>query len=104
MKQPICVHLRSSAVRDFDTHSLPRMPIGAPDSLKYLALSSYEFVLSSLFIFHLALRSLRSSAVNESDSEINLPHVMLPAPPSSPLMRGASRQTARRDFVAAPDL
>ncbi len=54
-----------SAVRDFDTYSLPRLPIGAPDSLKYLNLSSYEFVLSSLFIFHPALRSLCSSAVNE---------------------------------------
>ncbi len=49
--KPICVHLRSSAVRDLETHSLPRITIGAPDSLKYLALSSYEFVLSSLFNF-----------------------------------------------------
>jgi hypothetical protein len=52
-----------SAVRDIDTHSLHRIPIGAPNSLKYLNLSSYEFVLSSLFIFHPALRPLCSSAV-----------------------------------------
>ena len=70
--QPICVHLRSSAVRDFDTHSLHR--------IKYLTLSSYEFVLSSLFIFHLAVSSLLSSAINELDSEINPPLRNCPHP------------------------
>ena len=82
MKQPICVYHaetaptyceairvhalqrrdsgRSSAVRDFDMHSLHRILIGAPNSIKYLAQSSYQFVLSSLFIFHHALRSLRA--------------------------------------------
>jgi len=49
-----------SAVRDFDTHSLPQLPIGAPNSLKYLILCSYEFVLSSLFILYPALRSWRT--------------------------------------------
>ncbi len=66
MKQPICVYLRSSAVYIFDKMRLQWLPIGAPDYLKYLKLSSYEFVLSSLFISHLALRSLRSSAVNKN--------------------------------------
>ncbi|MGB8215770.1 MAG: hypothetical protein WCE94_00550 [Candidatus Methanoperedens sp.] len=63
--QQICVHLRSSAVHDFDMHSLRWLPIGAPDSINYLAQSSYEFVLSSLFMFNIALRSLHSSAVNK---------------------------------------
>ncbi len=94
MKQPICVYRnfdtygaairecalpfakrvenrrdsgRSSAVRYFDMHSLRRIPIGAPNSQKYLIQSSYEFVLSSLFIFNHAWHSLRSSAVNEFD-------------------------------------
>ncbi len=60
MKQPICVHLRSSAVRFSVCNSLHRLPIGAPDSIKYLIQSSYEFVLSSLFMFRTALRSLRA--------------------------------------------
>ncbi|MCX9024548.1 MAG: hypothetical protein OIN85_00465 [Candidatus Methanoperedens sp.] len=64
LNKPICVYLRSSAVRDFDMYSLHRIPIGAPNSQKYLYLSSYEFVLSSLSIFYLALCSLCSSAVN----------------------------------------
>ncbi|VVB92954.1 Uncharacterised protein [uncultured archaeon] len=38
------------------THARRSITDGAPDSIKYLILSSYEFVLSSLFIF-------RSSAV-----------------------------------------
>jgi hypothetical protein len=44
----ICVHLRSSAVNISDKLRLPRLPIGAPDSIKFLPQSSYEFVLSSL--------------------------------------------------------
>ncbi len=49
--QQICVYLRSSAVYISDKLRLHRFPIGAPNSVKYLAQSSYEFVLSSLFIF-----------------------------------------------------
>ncbi len=70
-----------SAVRDFDTHSLARLPIGAPDSLKYLTLNSYEFVSSSLFIFHPALRSWRTlrclilfTAEGAKDAKISSKH------------------------------
>jgi hypothetical protein len=50
---------RSSAVNISDKLSLHRIPIGAPNSIKYLAQSSYEFVLSSLLNSTAALRSLR---------------------------------------------
>ncbi len=102
--QQICVHLRSSAVNISDKLRLPRLSIGAPDSINYLAKSSYEFVLSSLFKFHLALRSLRTLRLINPKVKQPLPDVTSPAPFPSALIRGAPRQTARRGFMTAPDL
>ncbi len=45
--QPICVHLRSSAVRDFDIHSLHRIPIGAPGISESAEPSKQIYVQSS---------------------------------------------------------
>jgi hypothetical protein len=69
--QQICVHLRSYAVNISDKLRLSRLPIGAPDSIKFLSQSLYEFVLSSLFMFHNALRSLCAGMKKYSDAAWN---------------------------------
>jgi len=83
--------------------SLHRIPIVAPDSIKYLAQSSYEFVLSSLFIFHPALRSLRSLRLMNPILKLIFSDVTSPAPLPHAHTRRITMDGAQ-GFMSAPDL